>query len=63
MSLTRRHFLQTSAALAGTTAQGGTAQAQDGRLPFRFAYSPISWKTDIEEAIKSAITTFKASFR
>jgi inosose dehydratase len=52
MGLTRRHFLQTSAALAGTAALGGTAHAQGGKLPFRFAYSPISWKTDIEEAIK-----------
>ena len=50
MKFTRRHFLQTSAALAGTAAL--PAQAQTGKLPFRYAYSPISWKTDIEEAVR-----------
>ena len=48
---TRRHFLQTSAALAGTTGLGlGVAQAKP--LSFRYGYSAISWGTNIEEAIK-----------
>ena len=50
MNFTRRHFLQTSAALAGAAVL--PAQAQSGKLPFRYAYSPISWQTNIEEAIK-----------
>ena len=50
MNFTRRHFLQTSAALAGAAVL--PAQAQAGKLPFRYAYSPISWQTNIEEAIK-----------
>ena len=53
MTFTRRHFLQTSAALAATAALPAQAQAQaGGKLPFRYAYSPISWQTNIEEAIK-----------
>src|SRR3954467_8146682 len=51
MKLTRRHFLQTSTALAGTAAFGGTAQA--AALPFRYAYSAISWETNIEEAVRA----------
>ena len=47
---TRRRFLQTSAALGATMAAPGAAQAKP--LPFRFAYSAISWGTDIEEAAR-----------
>jgi len=50
MTVTRRFFLQSSAALAGTAAL--PAQAQGGKLPFRYAFSPISWETNIEEAIR-----------
>ncbi|HYJ35672.1 MAG TPA: TIM barrel protein, partial [Rhizomicrobium sp.] len=51
MTFTRRHFIQTSAAVAGASALGlGTAAAKP--LPFRYAYSAISWGTNIEEAIK-----------
>jgi sugar phosphate isomerase/epimerase len=50
MTVTRRFFLQSSAALAGTAAL--PAQAQGGKLPFRYAFSPISWETRIEEAIR-----------
>ena len=50
MTVTRRQFLQTSAAIAGTTAFAMTAQA--ARLPFRYAYSPISWGTNIEDAVR-----------
>ena len=49
---TRRRFLQTSAGLAGASALGiGTAAAKP--LPFRFAYSAISWDANIEDAIKA----------
>ena len=47
---TRRFFLQASAALAGTAAMGGTAQA--AALPFRYAYSATCWDTNVEEAIR-----------
>ena len=51
MMTTRRHFLQTSTALAGASALGiGTAAAKP--LPFRYAFSAISWETDIETAVK-----------
>ena len=50
MTPTRRFFLQSSAALAGTAALGGTAQA--AALPFRYAYSATSWDTNVEEAIR-----------
>jgi sugar phosphate isomerase/epimerase len=49
MTFTRRHFLQTSAALAGTAALATPAEA--AKLPFRYAFSPISWETRIEEAV------------
>lgn len=45
--LDRRHFLVTAAAV---TALPGAALAQ-GKLPFRYAYSAISWETDIETAV------------
>ncbi len=45
--LDRRHFLATAAAV---TAVPGAALAQ-GKLPFRYAYSAISWETDIETAV------------
>ena len=51
MTIARRHFLQTSAALAGATGLGLTPAAAKP-LPFRYAYSAISWETNIEEAIK-----------
>ena len=47
---TRRFFLQSSAALAGTAAMGGNAQA--AALPFRYAYSATSWDTNVEEAVR-----------
>ncbi len=50
MTVTRRFFLQSSAALAGTASL--PAHAQAGKLPFRYAFSPISWQTNIEEAIR-----------
>lgn len=43
--LTRRHFIQTSAGLVAA------APAQAKALPFRYAFSAISWETRIEEAI------------
>ena len=47
---TRRRFIQTSAALACASGLGiGAAAAKP--LPFRYAYSAISWETNIE-AIK-----------
>lgn len=54
MTFTRRHFLQTSATLAGTAALANPGQAAtaSGKLPFHYAFSPISWETDIEGAIK-----------
>ena len=51
MTIARRHFLQASAALAGTAGLG-LAPAAAKPLPFRYAYSAISWETNIEEAIK-----------
>ena len=45
--LDRRHFLVTAAAV---TALPGAALAQ-GKLPFRYAYSAISWGADIETAV------------
>ncbi|HEY0266324.1 MAG TPA: TIM barrel protein, partial [Rhizomicrobium sp.] len=45
--MNRRHFLQTSTALAAVSALPAAARP----LPFRFAYSAISYGTDIEEAI------------
>jgi sugar phosphate isomerase/epimerase len=52
MTTTRRHFIQTSAALAGASALGiGAATAKP--LPFRYAFSAISWETDIESAVKT----------
>ena len=47
---TRRRFLQTSAAL-GACGLGVTPAAAKP-LPFRYAYSAISWDTNIEEAIR-----------
>ena len=52
MTPTRRFFLQSSAALAGAAALGGTAQA--AALPFRYAFSAISWDTKVEEAVLTA---------
>ena len=50
-SRSRRRFLQSSAALAGTAGPGlGTAAAKP--LSFRYGYSAISWGTNIEEAIR-----------
>ena len=49
---TRRHFLQTSAALGAVAGIPAASLAQAKPLPFRFAYSAISWETNIEEAIK-----------
>src|SRR3954468_8685935 len=51
MTFTRRHFIQTSAAIAGASGLGIQAAAAKP-LSFRFGYSAISWGTDIEEAIK-----------
>jgi inosose dehydratase len=48
---TRRRFIQASAALAGASGLGIGAVAAKP-LPFRYAYSAISWETNIEEAIK-----------
>ena len=50
MHLTRRHFIQTSAALGATALGARTATARP--LPFRFGYSAISWDANIEEAIR-----------
>jgi hypothetical protein len=50
MTTTRRFFLQSSAALAGTAALAGNAQA--AALPFRYAYSATSWDTNVEEAVR-----------
>jgi sugar phosphate isomerase/epimerase len=53
---TRRRFIQTSAAygaaLAAVAGTPGVASAQSKPLPFRYAYSAISWETNIEEAVK-----------
>src|SRR5471032_1618139 len=51
MTFTRRHFIQTSSALAGASGLG-LLPAAAKPLSFRFGYSAISWDTDIEEAIK-----------
>ena len=51
MTFTRRHFIQTSSALAGASGLG-LLPAAAKPLSFRFGYSAISWGTDIEEAIK-----------
>ena len=51
---TRRHFLQASSAFGaslGTCGLGATPAAANP-LPFRYAYSAVSWNTNIEEAIK-----------
>ena len=56
MSFTRRHFLATTtAAVAATTlpAAAVTKPAVAGALPFRYAFSAISWETDIETAVKA----------
>ncbi len=47
--MNRRHFLQASAAAVSAL---GVEAAAARPLPFRYAYSAISWETDIEEAIK-----------
>src|ERR1700742_2131207 len=49
MSFTRRHFLVTSSAAVAAT----TLPAAAKPLPFRYAFSAISWETDIESAIKA----------
>jgi inosose dehydratase len=51
---TRRHFLQTSSAIGASLAAGslGVTPAAAKTLPFRYAYSAVSWGTNIEEAIK-----------
>ena len=49
MSFSRRHFLVTSTAAVAATALPAAARA----LPFRYAYSAISWETDIETAVKA----------
>ena len=54
MTFNRRHFLQTSAALGATAAlpsQAISKSAAAGTLPFRYAFSAISWETRIEDAI------------
>lgn len=45
---TRRHFLVGTAALAAA----GSLPATAAPLRFRYAYSAISWKEDIEEAVR-----------
>ena len=52
MTFTRRRFIQTSAAMTAMAGVPGAALAQTKPLPFRYAYSAISWETNIEEAIK-----------
>ena len=52
MTFTRRHFIQTSAALAAVAGAPGAALAQAKPLPFRYAYSATSWDTNVEEAIR-----------
>ena len=50
---TRRRFLQTSSAAGAALAAGGLVSPAAARpLPFRYAYSAISWDANIEEAIK-----------
>ena len=51
MTFTRRSFIQSSAAMA-SVAGFGPASAAILPVPFRFAYSAISWDQNIEEAIK-----------
>ena len=51
--LARRRFLTSAAALAGASALGIGGAAAAAPLPFRFAYSAISWESNIEEAIKA----------
>ena len=53
MSLTRRSFVQSSAALAAAAGLN-PASAAIVPVPFRFAYSAISWDQNIEDAIKVA---------
>jgi inosose dehydratase len=52
-SPTRRRFLVSSTAFAGAGALGITPAAAQ-RLPFRYAFSAISYKTNVEEAIQVA---------
>jgi inosose dehydratase len=49
MPFTRRHFIVTTTAALASTALPALAQSK--KLPFRYAFSPISWGTDIEGAI------------
>jgi sugar phosphate isomerase/epimerase len=51
MTFDRRHFLVSSAAALGASALPASAQASAKALPFRYAFSAISWETRIEEAI------------
>lgn len=46
MTFTRRHFLAATAAATVLP-----AAAAPGKLPFRYAFSAISWETRVEEAI------------
>jgi sugar phosphate isomerase/epimerase len=48
MTFSRRHFLATSAAATAAA----TLPAAAKPLPFRYAFSAISWETDIETAVK-----------
>ena len=48
MGFSRRHFLVTSTAAAAAVALPAQAKA----LPFRYAFSAISWETDFETAVK-----------
>lgn len=52
MTFSRRHFLVTSAAATAAA----TLPAAAKTLPFRYAFSAISWETDIETAVKAGET-------
>jgi inosose dehydratase len=52
VSPSRRRFLAGSTAFAGAAALG-TLPAAAARLPFRYAFSAISWNTDIMGAIQA----------
>jgi len=47
MTFTRRRFIQTGAALGAALPTAAQAKA----LPFRYAFSAISWETRIEDAV------------
>ena len=56
MTFNRRHFIVSSTAALGAAALPASAQMSAKTLPFRYAFSAISWETRIEEAIAAGET-------